>query len=119
MRVCVAVLVGLIAAFGAASSLLRVNAASTVQYEEVQNWPKLPVGVQLGEVAGVAVDLNGHVFVFHRPGRGFDPAATEKLAEPAVLEIDAETGTLLRSWGAHTFLVPHGITIDQANNVFL
>ena len=36
-----------------------------------------------------------------------------------MLEIDAETGKLINSWGANTFLVPHGITIDQANNVFL
>ena len=73
----------------------------------------------MGEAAGVAVDTDGHVFVFHRPGRGFDPAATEMLAEAPVLEIDGETGRLIRSWGADTFLVPHGITIDGANNVFL
>ena len=67
----------------------------------------------MGEAAGVAVDTNGHVFVFHRPGRGFDPAATETLADPPVLEIDAVTGQLIHSWGANTFLVPHGITIDR------
>ena len=59
------------------------------------------------------------MFVFHRPGRGFEPSATKKLPDPPVLEIDAETGTLINSWGANTFLVPHGITIDEANNVFL
>lgn len=73
----------------------------------------------MGEAAGVAVDTNGHVFVFHRPGRGFEPLATTKLSNPPVLEIDAESGKLINSWGANTFLVPHGITIDQANNVFL
>jgi peptidylamidoglycolate lyase len=57
--------------------------------------------------------------VFHRPGRGFDTAATETLKDPTVLEIDAATGQLIHSWGADTFLVPHGITIDHANNVFL
>jgi peptidylamidoglycolate lyase len=59
------------------------------------------------------------VFIFHRPGRGFEPSATELLAEPAVLEVDADTGKLIASWGANTFLVPHGITIDRANNIFL
>jgi peptidylamidoglycolate lyase len=57
--------------------------------------------------------------VFHRPGRGFDTAATELLKDPAVLEIDPQSGKLIHSWGANTFLVPHGITVDQANNVFL
>src|SRR5262245_58048580 len=89
------------------------------RYEEVKDWPRLPANVQLGECAGVAVDRDGHVFVFHRPGRGFDTAATEKLTEPTVLEIDADSGRLLNSWGANQFLVPHGISIDGAGNIFL
>jgi len=88
-------------------------------YEEVKGWPSLPASVRLGEVAGVDVDANGHVMIFHRPGRGFEPTATELLTEPAVIEIDAASGTPIASWGANTFLVPHGITIDAANNVFL
>ena len=99
--------------------LIATQAAPANRYEEVKDWPKLPANVKLGEVAGVAVDKNGHVFIFHRPGRGFDLAATEKLQEPTVLEIDAETGQQIASWGTNTFLVPHGITIDGANNVFL
>src|SRR5262245_29878471 len=98
---------------------VKIQAASANRYEEVKDWPKLPANIKLGEVAGVSVDVNGHVFIFHRPGRGFDLAASEKLQEPTVLEIDAETGKLIASWGANTFLVPHGITIDSANNVFL
>jgi peptidylamidoglycolate lyase len=90
-----------------------------VRYEEVKGWPVLPPGVEMGEAAGVAVAPDGHVLVFHRPGRGFDPSATETLKEPAVLEFDAGSGRLLRSWGAGTFLVPHGITIDDDGSVFL
>ena len=93
--------------------------AAASGYEEVKGWPSLPAGMQMGEAAGVAVDVNGHVMVFHRPGRGFDTAATELLKDPAVLEIDPQSGHLIHSWGANTFLVPHGITVDQANNVFL
>lgn len=93
--------------------------APIARYEEVKSWPQLPSNVAMGEAAGVAVDASGHVFVFHRPGRGFDPSATEVLKEPAVLEIDGSTGKLIRSWGANTFLVPHGITIDGDGNVFL
>jgi peptidylamidoglycolate lyase len=114
-----AALVGLLVALTGGFGRLRVTAAPTVPYEEVKDWLRLPAGVQLGEAAGVAVDTNGHVFIFHRPGRGFDTAATTKLTEPPVLEVNADTGKLLQSWGANTFLVPHGITIDDANNVFL
>ena len=95
------------------------SAATLTRYEEVRNWPSLPPDVKLGETAGVAVDVNGHVLVFHRPGRGFDLAAKTKLIEPTVLEIDATTGKLISSWGANMFMVPHGITVDGQNNVFL
>lgn len=100
-------------------SIVDVSAATANKYEEVKDWPKLPAGVELGEVAGVAVDTNGHVLIFHRPGRGFDLKATEKLKEPTVIEIDPTTGKVIGSWGANMFLVPHGITVDSANNIFL
>ena len=96
-----------------------ISSATVTRYEEVKGWPELPAGVHLGEVAGVAVDKNGHVLIFHRPGRGFDLKATTKLTEPTVLEIDPDTGKLLSSWGANMFLVPHGISVDGENNVFL
>src|ERR1700722_13224587 len=69
-------------------------AATPTRYEQVKDWPNLPPDVKLGETAGVAVDVNGHVLVFHRPGRGFDLAAKTRLVEPTVLEIDATTGKL-------------------------
>jgi peptidylamidoglycolate lyase len=111
--------VALTGVIAAGPSRRPLEAAATDRYEEVKGWPALPSSMQLGEAAGVAVGANGHVFVFHRPGRGFDTSATEPLKDDAVLEIDAETGKLIRSWGANRFLVPHGITIDAANNVFL
>ncbi len=114
-----AVVASLLVAMSSGFRPATITAAATVRYEEVRTWPRLPAGVEMGEAAGVAVDTHGHVFVFHRPGRGFDTAATETLKDPAVLEIDAATGQLIRAWGANTFLVPHGITIDRANNVFL
>ena len=113
------VVAGLLIAFGGGRGRLHLDAASAVRYEEVKDWPKLPAGVQLGEVPGVDVDANGHVLIFHRPGRGFEPTATALLTEPAVLEVDADSGKLLASWGANTFLVPHGITVDAAQNIWL
>jgi peptidylamidoglycolate lyase len=98
---------------------LNVRAAAPAAYEQVKDWPMLPLGMQFGEVAGVDVDASGHVFVFHRPGRGFEPGATDLLKDPAVVELDASTGRVVSSWGANTFLVPHGITVDGSNNIWL
>ena len=120
MKLFVSSAVGALLAASAGALTTSSRAAVPVAgYEEVKNWPALPAGVQLGEVPGIDVDAQGHVFVFHRPGRGFEPTATEVLEDPAVLEIDADTGTLIASWGAKTFLVPHGITVDDQNNIWL
>jgi len=104
------------------ASAIALNPADgaplTGMYAEVSDWPKLPAGFEMGETSAVAVDNDGHVFAFHRPGRGFEPDATALLADPTVLEIDPETGKLLNSWGANTFLVPHGLTVDRDNNVW-
>jgi peptidylamidoglycolate lyase len=108
----------LLAAFGVAR-VVSLTAASPNRYAEVKDWPKLPADVPLGECAGVAVDRDGHVFIFHRPGRGFDAKATEKLAAAAVLEVDPDSGRLINAWGANTFLTPHGISVDRDNNVFV
>ena len=53
------------------------------------------------------------------PRRGFEPGATTLLENPAVVELDAATGNVIATWGAKTFLVPHGITSDDAGNIFL
>ena len=108
----------LLCLFDGAVGRLHLGAAAD-RYEEVKDWPRLPASVQLGEVSGVDVDANGHVFVFHRPGRGFEPGATAPLTEPAILEIEGDTGKLIASWGAGMFLVPHGITVDRANNIWV
>src|SRR5215467_13125368 len=89
------------------------GAPLTGKYVEVRDWPKLPSGLEMGETSAVAVDNDGHVFAFHRPGRGFEPNATALLTEPTVLEFDPDTGKLLNSWGANTFLVPHSLTVDR------
>src|SRR2546428_13447425 len=113
MRFFLSSLIVLLAAGAGALTTFSRAAVPVAGYEEVKNWPKLPPGVQLGEVPGVDVDSHGHVFVFHRPGRGFEPTATALLDDPAVVELDADTGKLIASWGAKMFLVPPGITVDH------
>lgn len=90
-------------------------------YRPVAGWPNLPGGVTIGQVAGAAVDSQGDVFVFHRAERvweGEEPPL-ELIASPTVLILDDATGELLGSWGADTFVVPHGLTIDHEDHLWL
>ena len=87
-------------------------------YRVVHGWPILPEGYVFGQVSGVGVDSHEHVFVFHRADHGGEkkPGPIES---PVVMCFDGPTGNLRDSWGENTFLVPHGLRVDQRDYVWL
>ncbi len=82
------------------------------------HWPQpLPAGWVLGEVSGVTVDAQDHVWVLHRP------ATARGTKAPPVLEFDP-AGKLLRAWGGpgpgyDWFESEHSIAVDSAGHVWL
>ena len=102
---------------------VKPAAAATVPvYDVVHGWPDLPEGEMLGSVAGVAVDSRGQVFVFHRSGRTWpqsDELDLTPIARPTVTAFDASSGAVIARWGTGTFAMPHGLSIDQHDNLWL
>lgn len=89
-------------------------------YHIVHGWPVLPAGEILGSAAGVGVTSRGDVLVFHRAGRTWsEPLPTDVIAAPTIVEFDGRTGKVVRQWGAGLFAMPHGLTIDDHDNVWL
>lgn len=94
--------------------------AGETHHEVDPTWPALPPDHVLGQCVGVGVDSHGDVFVFHRSGRKWStPFPDDPIAKPTVSVIDGRTGKLLASWGAGEFIVPHGLTLDHEDNVWL
>lgn len=90
------------------------------QHIVVPGWPKLPEGHVLGLCAGVGVDAQNRVFVFHRSGRKWsNPFPQEPISLPTVSVIDGATGKLLSTWGENRFIMPHGLTVDHEGNLWL
>lgn len=82
-------------------------------------WPTIPADAKFGEVSGVDVDKEGNIFVLHRAGRVWEePFPAEPIAEPTVFMFSPE-GKLLARWGAGLFVMPHGISIDADNKVWI
>jgi peptidylamidoglycolate lyase len=91
-------------------------------YHVVHGWPLLPEGELLGEVAGVGVDTHNDVFVFHRAGRIWpdsDVLDTTPIPSATVVLFDGRTGAIIARWGANRFAMPHGLTVDHDDNVWL
>lgn len=90
------------------------------RYEVVPEWPALPAAHKLGLCAGIGVDSKGNVFVFHRNSRAWStPFPEEPIAKPTVSVLEGATGKLLAEWGAGEFIMPHGLTLDHEDNVWL
>ncbi|WP_395738079.1 peptidyl-alpha-hydroxyglycine alpha-amidating lyase family protein [Prosthecobacter sp.] len=101
-------------------SLLATAALAQPSHEVVPGWPQLPEGHTLGLCAGVGVDAQNRVFVFHRSGRVWTkPFPKEPIAAPTVSVFEGATGRLLSTWGANRFIMPHGLTVDHTGNLWL
>ena len=115
--------------------LAKVRAAQVMapRFEVDPMWPKpLPNHWLLGNVIGVSVDANDHIWIVHR-GQALErmetyaaqnPPASECCAPaPPVLEFD-EAGNLIGHWGGpgEGYDWPetnHGITVDYTGNVWI
>jgi sugar lactone lactonase YvrE len=74
-------------------------------YRPVENWGKLPPGIQWGQVISVEPDAKDNIWVFHR-------------SDPAILEFD-QSGKLLKSFATGMFVQAHGLFIDREGNVWV
>lgn len=74
----------------------------------------------LGQVTGIGIDSRGDVWVFHRAGRIWtEPFPSEPIGAATVWIFDGRTGAVVQRWGAGQFIMPHGLTIDPADNVWV
>ncbi len=98
-----------------------MSAAAPKGYHRVvHGWPVMPDGRVLGQAAGVAVDRHGNVFVFHRAGRSWGTKLKlDPIDKPTIAVFRGRSGQMLREWGANLFAMPHGITIDHDDNVWV
>jgi sugar lactone lactonase YvrE len=84
-------------------------------YRIVENWAKLPPGRVWGATGAVDIDRDGRsIWVVERCS-GVS-CADSPLAP--ILKFDS-AGTLVKSFGAAMFAVPHGLYIDREDNVWI
>lgn len=119
------------------------NSASAAEVSEpiyclAADWPNLPAGLELGQVAGLGFDPEGVVYLFHRGAKSWvgNPTLAAKawslmarlfegdtskdpIAENTILAIDPVTGALLSSFGAERFVIPHGLTVDANDTLWV
>jgi DNA-binding beta-propeller fold protein YncE len=88
-----------------------------IRYRPVPEFLKLPPDLHLGEAVGVAVNSNGHIFVFSR-GNTTGPAYGAAAAQ--LLEF-APDGKFLREIGHNLYAwsFAHSVRIDKEDNIWV
>lgn len=92
------------------------------------SWPD--ARIKTGGVSGVSLDRQGHVVVFHRADRVWTERTFDlkniflekdlgAIPSNTILAIDRKTGQLAYELGKDLFYMPHGITVDHEDNVWL
>src|SRR6202171_6402914 len=96
---------------------LAQQSAPEITFDSVPDFPKLPAGMNFGEVPGVAVNSRGHVFVFTRSnsanGPAFAPTAAQLLEFGPKGEFLREIGKGLYAWS-----FAHSVRIDKDDNIW-
>ncbi|XP_078671776.1 peptidyl-glycine alpha-amidating monooxygenase B-like isoform X1 [Branchiostoma floridae x Branchiostoma belcheri] len=95
----------------------------------VQGWPDGSLG-SLGQVAGVGVDSSGNVVIFHRGDHVWDAWSFDSkrqyrekdkgpISTDTVISLNPQTGKPVHQWGKDFFYLPHGLTLDHEDNVWV
>src|SRR6202171_1581918 len=98
-----------------ATPVFAQQSAPEIAFDSVPDFPKLPPGVNFGEVPGVAVNSKGHVFVFTRSNSASGPAYAPTAAQ--LLEFGPK-GEFLREIGRglYGWAFAHSVRIEQEDN---
>ena len=74
----------------------------------------------LGDPIGIGLDGSQHLWVFCRGERGWtEPFPHEPIMAATVLMLDRKSGRLIKGWGAGRFIMPHGLTVDHHDRIWL
>lgn len=85
-------------------------------YHQVEGWGKeLPNGRQWGIANAITIDPKGNIWVAERCGGS---TCADSSVDP-VVELDASTGKVLKTFGSGLLVVPHGIYFDKSGNMWL
>ena len=101
---------------------LAQNSAPEIKFDSVPNAIQLPAGLYLGEVAGVATNSKGDIFVYTRTGH---PTVTIGTMRPfahggsRMFQFD-RTGKYVREIGKDTygFMAAAQVRVDAADNIW-
>jgi len=97
-----------------------INGFNALEFEK--DWPALPDSLRLGDPTGIGIDSNQNIFVFHRGDRDWPLVGSmpgSYIKSKTILMLERISGKILNRWGDNIFIMPHGLTVDANNNIWV
>ncbi|CAF0765592.1 unnamed protein product [Adineta ricciae] len=103
---------------------------SFVSTRSISKRENIPILSTAGKYLNVYSKIQNQLSIFHRGSREwnqysfpdgvhFDRRRFGPIPENTILDVDTRTGEVKSQWGNNTFYMPHGLTIDSQENVWL
>ncbi len=113
----------IIAALLASEAFQAPASVSEIAFDASADFLKLPSDIYLGEVAGVATNSRGHLFVYTRTGNPTVGLGNSRLFSHGgsrLFEFD-RSGAFVREMGqgSYAFLVAHAVRVDAQDNIWI
>ncbi|XP_064111152.1 peptidyl-glycine alpha-amidating monooxygenase B-like isoform X2 [Macrobrachium nipponense] len=95
-------------------------------YKVLSEWSQKEL--KYGQVVAVALDSKGDVVVFHRGERAWDGSTfignklrdtKTTISQPTLIHLNKDSGQIMDRWGENFFFVPHGLTLDKDDNIWV
>ncbi|KAK7072789.1 hypothetical protein SK128_007896, partial [Halocaridina rubra] len=95
-------------------------------YKSLNGWKQRDL--KYGQVTAVALDSKGDVVVFHRGSRSWDGStfvgnklrdSKNAISQPTLIHLKGDSGEILHRWGENIFFMPHGLTLDKDDNIWV
>ncbi|KAK4321848.1 hypothetical protein Pmani_007385 [Petrolisthes manimaculis] len=97
-------------------------------FKVVDGWGVGALEGGFGQVTAVSLDSAGDVVIFHRGERSWDGSTFRgnrlrdpklPITRPAIIHMAKDTGRILHKWGENFYFVPHGLTVDKDDNIWV
>jgi len=85
-----------------------------------KSWPEPESVISIGSPTGLGIDSKNNLVIFHRSGRLWtNPLPKDKIKENVISYLNIKSGQVINSWGYNMFVMPHGLEIDNNDNIWV
>ena len=86
----------------------------------IKSWPESQATIYIGNPTGLGIDSKNNLVIFHRSSRQWsNPLPKDKIKENVITYLNINSGEIVNSWGKNMFVMPHGLEIDNNDNIWV